>query len=75
MAFTHISYLNPLPKNTAEVLRSHKKVVVAELNNGQLAAYLRMNVEGVHIEQYNQVTGQPFNVGKLVEAFEKIIHA
>lgn len=75
VAFTHISYLNPLPKNTAEVLRSHKKVVVAELNNGQLAAYLRMNVEGVHIEQYNQVTGQPFNVGKLVEAFEKIIHA
>ena len=34
-----------------------------------------MNVEGVHINQYNQVTGQPFNVGKLVEAFENLIHA
>ena len=75
VAFAHLSYLNPLPKNTAEVLRNHKKVVVAELNNGQLAAYLRMNVEGVHINQYNQVTGQPFNVGKLVEAFENLIHA
>ncbi len=75
VAFAHLSYLNPLPKNTAEVLRNHKKVVVAELNNGQLAAYLRMNVEGVHINQYNKLTGQPFNVGKLVEAFENLIHA
>lgn len=75
VAFVHFSYLNPLPKNTAEVLRAHKRVVVAEQNGGQLAAYLRMNVEGVHIDQYNQVTGQPFNVGKLVDAFEKLLHA
>lgn len=75
VALAHFSYLNPLPKNTAEVLRSHKKIVVAELNDGQLAAYLRMKVEGVSILQYNQVTGQPFNVGKLVEAFENILHA
>ncbi len=74
VAFAHLSYLNPLPKNTAEVLRSHKKVVVAEQNSGQLAAYLRMKVEGVKISRYNQVTGQPFNVGKLVEAFEKMLH-
>lgn len=74
VAFAHFSYINPLPANTAQVLRAHKRVVVAELNGGQLAAWLRMNVEGVHLEQYNQVTGQPFNVGRLVDAFEKIIH-
>ena len=73
VALAHFRYLNPLPKNTAEVLRRYKRVVVAELNGGQLAAYLRMKVEGIHIEQYNQVMGQPFNVGRLVEALEKIM--
>lgn len=73
VALAHLKYINPLPKNTAEVLRRYKRVVVAELNGGQLASYLRMKVEGVHFEQYNQVMGQPFSVSKLVEAFNEII--
>ena len=44
VAQAHFKYLNPLPKNTAEVLMKYKKVVVAEQNMGQLAAYLRMKV-------------------------------
>ena len=73
VAQAHFKYLNPLPKNTAEVLTKYKKVVVAEQNMGQLAAYLRMKVDGFVPYQFNQVKGQPFVVEELVNAFETII--
>ena len=73
VAQTHFKYLNPLPKNTAEVLSKYKKVVVAEQNMGQLAAYLRMKVDNFVPAQFNQVKGQPFVVEELVNAFEDII--
>lgn len=75
VALAHLKYLNPLPKNTAEVLRQYKKVVVAEQNMGQLAGYLRMKVEGVHFYQFNQVKYQPFVVKELTEAFNRILNA
>ena len=45
VAQAHFKYINPLPKNTAEVLKRYPKVVVAEQNMGQLAAWLRMKVD------------------------------
>lgn len=73
VAMAHFKFINPLPKNTAEVLMKYKKVVVAEQNMGQLAAYLRMKVDGFVPCQFNQVKGQPFVVSELVEAFNKIM--
>ena len=73
VAQAQFKYLNPLPKNTADVLKKYKKVVVAEQNMGQLAAYLRMKVDGLVPYQFNQVKGQPFVVEELVNAFEEII--
>ena len=73
VAQTHFKYLNPLPKNTATVLNKYNKVVVAEQNMGQLAAYLRMKVDGFVPYQFNQVKGQPFVVEELVNAFEDIL--
>ena len=73
VAQAHFKYLNPLPKNTAEVLSKYNKVVVAEQNMGQLAAYLRMKVDGFVPYQFNQVKGQPFVVEELVNALETII--
>ncbi len=73
VALTHFKFINPLPKNTAEVLMKYKKVVVAEQNLGQLAAYLRMNVDGFVPYKYNEVKGQPFVVSQLVKAFDEII--
>ena len=73
VAQAHFKYLNPLPKNTAEVLTKYNKVVVAEQNMGQLAAYLRMKVDNFVPAQFNQVKGQPFVVEELVNAFETII--
>ena len=69
VALAQFRYINPLPKNTAEVLKKYKKVVVAEQNMGQLAAYLRMKVDGFVPAQFNQVKGQPFVVNELVKAF------
>lgn len=73
VAMAHFRYINPLPKNTVEVLSKYPKVVVAEQNMGQLAAWLRMKVDGFVPIQYNEVKGQPFKVAELVEAFNKII--
>ena len=73
VAQAQFKYLNPLPKNTAEVLSKYKKVVVAEQNMGQLAAYLRMKVDNFVPYQFNEVKGQPFVVEELVNAFEDIL--
>ena len=74
VAAAQFKFINPLPKNTAEVLMKYKKVVVAEQNLGQLAAYLRAKVDGFVPYQFNQVKGQPFVVSELVETFEEIIN-
>ena len=73
VALAHFKFINPLPANTAEVMKKYKKVVVAEQNLGQFAAFLRMKVDNFAPYQFNQVKGQPFVVNELVEAFEKII--
>ena len=73
VALAHFRYINPLPKNTAEVLLKYPKVIVAEQNMGQLAAWLRMKVDGFVPKQFNQVKGQPFVVNELVNAFTKIM--
>ncbi len=71
-AIAQFKYINPLPANTSEVLKRYPKVVVAEQNMGQLAAYLRSKVDGFVPEQFNQVKGQPFVVSELVEAFGRM---
>lgn len=73
VALAHFKYLNPLPKNTAEVMRKYPRVVVAEQNMGQLAGWLRMKVDGFVPAQYNEVKGQPFKVSELVKAFTPML--
>ena len=75
VALAQLKFINPLPKNTAEVMKKYKKVVVAEQNLGQLAAYLRAKVDGFAPYQFNQVKGQPFAVSELKKAFAAIINA
>ena len=72
VALAHFKYINPLPKNTEEVLKKYPKVVVAEQNMGQFAGYLRMKIDGFVPNQYNEVKGQPFVVNELVAAFTEI---
>ena len=74
VALAHFKFINPLPKNTAEVLKKYPKVVVAEQNMGQLAGWLRMKVDGFVPAQFNQVKGQPFVVAELVENFTQLLN-
>lgn len=71
-ALAHFNYINPLPKNTADVLKKYKKVVVCELNNGQFASLLRSKIQGVEFKQYNEIMGQPFAVERIVESVKKL---
>ncbi|MBQ8336862.1 MAG: 2-oxoacid:acceptor oxidoreductase subunit alpha [Bacteroidaceae bacterium] len=73
VALAHFQYINPLPGNTAEVLRKYGKVVVAEQNMGQFAGYLQTKIENIRLHRYNEVKGQPFAVATLVEEFTKIM--
>lgn len=75
VALAHFKFINPLPKNTTEVLMRYKKVVVAEQNNGQFANYLRGKVDGFNPYRFNRIKGQPFIVSRLVEEFTKIMEA
>ena len=73
VALAHFEFINPLPRNTEEVLRRYGRIVVAEQNMGQFASYLRTKFEGIVLHQYNEVKGQPFEVEALVNAFTKVM--
>lgn len=66
-ALLQLNYIYPLQRNVGDIIRSYKKVIVCELNSGQLAAYLRSQVPGVTLLQYNQMTAQPFQVEEIVD--------
>lgn len=67
VALAHFTYINPLPKNTADILKRFKKILICELNLGQFAGYLRMKHPQFNYCQYNKVHGQPFTVHELAE--------
>jgi 2-oxoglutarate ferredoxin oxidoreductase subunit alpha len=75
VAFTHFRFINPLPKNAEEIVRSYKKVIVIEQNLGQFAGYLRSKIGGFNPYQFNRVKGQPFVVARLVEEIAKLIES
>ena len=63
----------PLPKNTGEVLRGFKKILVCELNSGQFANYLRMTHPQYQYLQYNKIQGLPFTVQEIVNQINNLI--
>jgi 2-oxoglutarate ferredoxin oxidoreductase subunit alpha len=65
VAHAHLRWLNPMPKNLAAVLASYKKVVVPEVNDGQLAGVIRMRYPGVDPLQFNRINGKPIKVAEL----------
>lgn len=71
--FTQLRYINPLPRNTREILSRYKRVIVAELNNGQMATYLQSQFPEVKISRINKVQGQPFLVHEITDGAKKIM--
>lgn len=67
VALAHLSYLNPLPRNLGQILQSYERVLVAELNQGQLLQRLRGEflIDAVGL---NKTTGRPFTVAEVAQA-------
>ncbi|HLN21414.1 MAG TPA: 2-oxoacid:acceptor oxidoreductase subunit alpha [Bacteroidales bacterium] len=73
VSLVNINYINPLPKNVREVFSRFKKIVVCELNLGQLADYLRTKHQEFKYEQYNKVQGVPFTLKEIKEHCIKLL--
>jgi 2-oxoglutarate ferredoxin oxidoreductase subunit alpha len=71
VAHAHLRYLNPMPRNTAEVLKRYRRVLVPELNGGQLCTLLRAKylVDAVSL---SKVQGRPFLVSELESKIEEL---
>ena len=73
IGLAHFDYINPLPKNTADIFSSFSKILVCELNSGHFADYLRTKFPRFTYQQCNKVQGQPFIVAEVVAAVKKIL--
>lgn len=71
-AHIHLQYLNPMPKNVEAIIKSYKKVLVCELNKGQLHNILQGKY-GVKMDSYTKVQGKPFQVRELTGVFSKTL--
>jgi 2-oxoglutarate ferredoxin oxidoreductase subunit alpha len=67
----HLRWLNPLPKNLGDVLKRYKKVVVPEMNMGQLVWLLRAKYL-VDAEGYNKIQGKPFKQSEIEAKIEEV---
>ncbi len=72
VATAHLRYLNPFPQNTGDVLRAYDKVLVPEMNLGQLRLLLRAEYL-VDAVGYNQVRGRPFRAAELADAIGALV--
>ena len=72
VAHAHIRYLKPFPKNLGEILFSYDKVLVPEINNGQLVKVLRDKYM-IPAIPYNKIKGTPITSGELIEAIMQLM--
>ena len=72
VAQAHLRYLNPFPRNLGDVLRRYERVLVPEINLGQLALLLRGRYL-IDVIPYNRVRGLPFGVAELADVIKDVI--
>ena len=72
VAQAHLMHLNPFPRNTGEVLRRYPKILVPEINLGQLVKLVRAEFL-VDAVGYHRVSGRPFRSDELAEAMEAML--
>jgi 2-oxoglutarate/2-oxoacid ferredoxin oxidoreductase subunit alpha len=68
----HLRYLNPFPKNTGDVLKRFKKVLIPEMNMGQLAMLIRARYL-VDVISYNKIKGRPFTIHEIADKVNEIL--
>ncbi len=72
VAHAHLKYMNPFPKNLGDIIKRYKKVLVPELNCGQLRFVLRATYL-VDAAGYNKIQGKPFLVSELVDEIQSLL--
>ncbi len=75
VAFTNFNFIFPLPKETPDIFKRYKEIVVCELNDGQFVKYLRGEYPEFNYLQVNKMQAQPFMVSELTEKFNEILEA
>ncbi len=70
----HLRYINPFPRNLGEIISRYEKVLVPEMNNGQLVRILRDHFS-VPVVAYNKIQGIPFTLQEIRSKIEEIINA
>jgi 2-oxoglutarate ferredoxin oxidoreductase subunit alpha len=72
IAQAHLRHLNPMPRNLGAILRAYDRVVIPEMNLGQLASVIRSRYL-VDVIAYNQVRGLPFTSAELETVLEGVV--
>jgi 2-oxoglutarate/2-oxoacid ferredoxin oxidoreductase subunit alpha len=72
VAHAHLKYLNPFPRNLGDVLRSYDRVLIPEMNLGQLLLLVRGRFL-VDAHGYNKVRGMPFRAQEIAEAIQVLL--
>ena len=72
VATAHLNYLNPFPRNTGEVVRAYDKVLIPEINLGQLRMLIRAQFL-VDAAGYNKLRGRPFRAAELADAITALV--
>jgi 2-oxoglutarate/2-oxoacid ferredoxin oxidoreductase subunit alpha len=73
VSHAHFKHIMPLPKNTKQIFKNFKKILVCELNNGQFVNYLRMTQPEFQYQQFNKVQGLPFLESELINKFNQTL--
>jgi 2-oxoglutarate ferredoxin oxidoreductase subunit alpha len=73
VAHAHLRWLNPLPRNLGAVLKSYKKILIPEVNDGQLAFIIRGRYPGVDPLQFNRINGKPIKVSELKQSVLELL--
>ena len=73
LSHVHLNYLNPFPKNLGTLLSRFEKILVPELNMGQLLFLLRNHFTGINVVGLNKVQGQTFKISEIVEKIKELL--
>jgi 2-oxoglutarate ferredoxin oxidoreductase subunit alpha len=74
VAHAHLRYMNPFPRNLGELIKRYEKVLIPELNTGQLRLLIRGKYL-VDAQGYNKIQGKPFLVHELVRKIDEVLES
>jgi len=75
VAQAHLNYINPFPKNFGTILKNYEKILIPEMNMGQLLMLIRNQFpqSATTVEGYPKVQGQPFKVFEILDKIRKVL--